>query len=169
MASAGTIMLALIALQMVESMDAQPNPAAAPFVNEIENDAKQTMQTKRDAETAEQSFRKFIEPVSSTVIGEIKPNASSLEMMLLRDKIASTIASMKEKENERNAPMMGSVVLDDYQPAGGAAITTSGASITDCYIEVTRREKIPGKCLRTMGGKPICQSDGLISIDSECS
>lgn len=52
----------------------------------------------------------------STVIGEIKPNASELELMLLKNKITNTIMRMEEMKKASIA-----------EPTNG-----------DCFIEVTR-------------------------------
>lgn len=72
------------------------------------------------------SFQKFIhkEP-DSTVIAEFKPNASDLDLMLLRNKIANTIASMKDSER-------------DQLNRG------SDGSQNQCFIEVTKVSRAKG-------------------------
>lgn len=73
---------------------------------------------------AEQSFHQFIHSKpDSTIIGELKPNSSELEIMLLKNKIASTIQSMQEMEKANNV----------RSPSYGH--DQNGA---DCFIEVTR-------------------------------
>lgn len=70
---------------------------------------------------AERGFRKFIESASSpdsTIIGEFKPNASDLELVLLRNKIADAIASIQELNKHDKAE--------------------SRPNQADCYIDVTR-------------------------------
>lgn len=73
---------------------------------------------------AEKSFQQFIHsrPEQSTMIGEIKPNASELEMLLMRNKIASTILSMQEMDKALESQSFEKEVMTD----------------TDCFIEVTR-------------------------------
>lgn len=74
-------------------------------------------------EQAEKSFKQFIHsrPDQSTIIGEFKPNASEYEIMLMKNKIASTIMSMQEMdkalENENLEKELTSA---------------------ECFIEVTR-------------------------------
>lgn len=69
---------------------------------------------------AEQSFQQFIySKPESTYITELKPNSSTLEMMLFKEKIASAIMSMQEMEKAKSVRSM--------EPTGG-----------DCFIETTK-------------------------------
>lgn len=67
----------------------------------------------------EKSFQQFINSKSgvSTEIGQIKPNASELDILMLKNKIANTILKMKELEK---TPM------------------AVNANQAECYIEVTK-------------------------------
>ena len=81
---------------------------------------------KSSDDSAERSFHQLVNSNSnsdSTLIGELKPNASALEMMLLRNKIANTILSMQEM---------------DKQQARHSAQQDAIATSADCFIEVTR-------------------------------
>ena len=90
------------------------------------------------------------------MIGELKPNASALELMLLKNKIASTIQTMRlmEKQEQLQRELQAVSVAQDHR--------------IECYIEVTRVEKVPGKCHRAGTGLPICQSDNYMTISNEC-
>jgi len=123
---------------------------------------------------AEHSFRQFISGSSnpeSTLIGELKPNASSLEQMLLRNKIANTISLMQELDKQDQ--MMreqhnGGVVGPALQSHSLGDESSAHTHRADCYIEVTRVERVPGRCHKTGSGLPICQSDNYMTISNEC-
>lgn len=72
---------------------------------------------------AEKSFQQFIhsKPEQSTLIGEFRPNASELEIMLMKNKIASTIMSMQEMDKALESGSLEKEVTD-----------------SECFIEVTR-------------------------------
>lgn len=79
----------------------------------------------RDQVSADKSFQQFISSKpsqESTIIGEIKPNASNLEKLLLRAKVADIIRGMQEMESAGKKNSSGAAESD---PA-------------ECYIEVTR-------------------------------
>lgn len=148
----------------------------APSVNEI-NDGKMSAmmqldetkeQLAKDASN-EQSFRKFIDfdpRASSSYIGAWKANASEVEKEEFRKKIASTILAMQEMDKQRAMSKVTTNSLIKSQATTGA---DAGQTVPQCYIEVTRVEKVPGKCGQVHGGKPICQSDEYMSFSSQCS
>lgn len=69
-----------------------------------------------------QSFQQFIRSKpGSTVLGELKPNASAKEVALLRDKIAKTIRSLEALDSI-------SAELKDLEPMTN----------NECFIEVTK-------------------------------
>lgn len=107
------------------------------------------------------SFHQFISntPSESTIIGEFKPNASEQDMLVLRNKIAATIMSMQEmskKEQQQRERQLQAVAARQVLQA-------------ECFIEVTRVDKVPGKCHRTGSGLPICQSENYMTISNGCS
>lgn len=147
------VCIAFISIGLLQLAAAQPSPKAS---NEISDEITLPKANEDEAsKEAEQSFRQFIDSTqtNSTIIGELKPNASASELMALRNKIADTILSMQEKEQKRQRELEARQKLET----------------AECYIEVTRVEKIPGKCKRANGGQPICQSSRLMSITNECS
>lgn len=141
-------------IALAQLIEAQPTASVNLFSPNKIDDGKPTTLSAKDS-AAEQSFHQFInsKPTESTVIGEIKPNATALELMMLRNKIANTILTMQEMEKQSN-----SLAPNEHA-------TTSA----ECYIEVTRKEKIQGKCHRAISGLPICQSDNYMTISSECN
>lgn len=73
------------------------------------------------------NFHQFINSKStpeSTIIGELKPNSSAWELMLLRSKIAETILKMQEADHKQQQ-------LQNIQPP-------SHLDGAECFIEVTR-------------------------------
>lgn len=100
----------------VQALPAASVDFFSPPANKIES------KSDNDDSAVEQSFHQFINSKpESTIIGELKPNASALELMLLRNKISNTIQRMQEMEKQ--APTSAS------QPNSVSA---------ECFIEVTR-------------------------------
>lgn len=76
-------------------------------------------------EKLEQSFKDYVKSVpDSTVVGHVRPNASELELILLRKKIADTILAMQELEREKARQKEDK----NRQPITDA----------ECFIEVTK-------------------------------
>lgn len=100
-------------------------------------------------EESARSFHQFMQlKPESTVIGELKPNASDAEVEELRTKIAATIMGMQ---------------LMDKSGSGRADIIAipTGA---DCSIG----PRIPGKCHKIPNGVSLCQTADYVAISSDC-
>lgn len=98
---------------------AQPTASLFSSASKLQGD-------KTPKDPAELSFQQFINSDSreSTIIGELKPNASALELMLSKNKIADTILSMQE--------------MDKQAQKSAAKSANELPMQADCYIEITR-------------------------------
>lgn len=144
-----TVWLMVIVCSCLTKVDCYPTASVSLFSN------GNKLEDKLSDENSEQSFQQFIQTKpDSVLIGQLKPNASQLDMMLLKKKIASTILSMQELENKSNNN-------------NGRLLSSDTGS--DCFIEVTRVERVPGKCHKVNNGLPICQSENYMAINSECN